>query len=78
MDATTGSLGQGLSIAIGHSIGKNLRNEDGTIFCILGDGELQEGQVWEAAMYAASNQLDNLCLIVDLNRLQVELLEYLF
>ena len=44
LDATTGSLGQGLSIAIGHSIGKNLKGEDGTIFCIMGDGELQEGQ----------------------------------
>ena len=51
VDATTGSLGQGLSIAIGHSHGKTLRGEDGTIFCVLGDGELQEGQVWEALMY---------------------------
>ena len=68
MDATTGSLGQGLSIAIGHSIGKNLRNEDGTIFCILGDGELQEGQIWEALLYYPKTNLNNLICIVDWNK----------
>ena len=68
MDATTGSLGQGLSIAIGHSIGKNLRNEDGTIFCILGDGELQEGQIWEALLYYPKTTLNNLICIVDWNK----------
>jgi transketolase len=51
MDATTGSLGQGLSIAIGHALGKQLRGEDGKVFCLLGDGEMQEGQVWESLMY---------------------------
>ena len=71
MDATTGSLGQGLSIAIGHSIGKNLRNEDGTIFCILGDGELQEGQVWEALQTCVHHKIDNLWAIVDVNEQQV-------
>ena len=50
LDATTGSLGQGLSIAIGHSIGQHLRNVCGTVFCVLGDGELQEGQVWELSL----------------------------
>ena len=68
MDATTGSLGQGLSIAIGHSIGKNLRNEDGTIFCILGDGELQEVQIWEALLYYPKTNLNNLICIVDWNK----------
>ena len=68
MDATTGSLGQGLSIAIGHSLGKNLRGEDGTVFCVLGDGELQEGQVWEGLMYYPKTQLKNLVCIVDWNK----------
>jgi transketolase len=68
MDATTGSLGQGLSIAIGHSLGKNLRGEDGTVFCVLGDGELQEGQVWEALMYYPKTMLSNLVCIIDWNK----------
>ncbi len=68
MDATTGSLGQGLSIAIGHSLGKNLRGEDGTVFCVLGDGELQEGQVWEALMYYPKTNLSNLICIIDWNK----------
>ena len=68
VDATTGSLGQGLSIAIGHSHGKTLRGEDGTIFCVLGDGELQEGQVWEALMYYPKTELKNLVCIVDWNK----------
>ena len=68
MDATTGSLGQGLSIAIGHSLGKKLKNEDGTIFCVLGDGELQEGQVWEALMYYPKTDLHNLVCIIDWNK----------
>ena len=68
IDATTGSLGQGLSIAIGHSLGKNLRGEDGTVFCVLGDGELQEGQVWEGLMYYPKTQLKNLVCIIDWNK----------
>jgi len=68
MDATTGSLGQGLSIAIGHSLGKNLRSEGGTVFCVLGDGELQEGQNWEALMYYPKTELKNLICIVDWNK----------
>ena len=68
MDATTGSLGQGLSIAIGHSLGKNLKNEDGKVFCVLGDGELQEGQVWEALMYYPKTSLNNMICIVDWNK----------
>ena len=68
MDATTGSLGQGLSIAIGHSHGKQLSNEEGLVFCVLGDGELQEGQVWEALMYYPKTKLNNLVCIVDWNK----------
>ena len=68
MDATTGSLGQGLSIAIGHSHGKTLRDEDGTVFCVLGDGELQEGQIWEALMYYPKTKLSNLICIIDCNK----------
>lgn len=68
MDATTGSLGQGLSIAIGHSLGKKLRNEEGTVFCVLGDGELQEGQVWEGLMYYPKTKLKNLVCVIDWNK----------
>ncbi len=68
MDATTGSLGQGLSIAIGHSHGKTLRDEEGTVFCVLGDGELQEGQIWEALMYYPKTKLSNLVCIIDWNK----------
>jgi len=68
MDATTGSLGQGLSIAIGHSLGKKLRNEEGNVFCVLGDGELQEGQIWESLMYYPKTKLKNLICIIDWNK----------
>ena len=68
IDATTGSLGQGLSIAIGHALGKKLKGEDGKVFCILGDGEMQEGQVWEALMYVPKTNLDNLICIIDWNK----------
>ena len=68
MDATTGSLGQGLSIAIGHSHGKQLCDEEGLVFCVLGDGELQEGQVWEALMYYPKTKLNNLVCIIDWNK----------
>ena len=72
LDATTGSLGQGLSIAIGHSIGQHLRDIDGTVFCVLGDGELQEGQVWEAFMYASGKKVDNLIATIDYNQKQID------
>ena len=68
MDATTGSLGQGLSIAIGHALGKQLRGEDGKVFCLLGDGELQEGQVWESLMYVPKTDLKNLVCLIDWNK----------
>lgn len=70
MDATTGSLGQGLSIAAGHALAKNLKKENGTIFCILGDGELGEGQIWEALMLFPKFKLTNLICIVDWNKIQ--------
>ena len=72
VEATCGSLGQALSVAVGVAQAAKRQNRTFRSYVILGDGELQEGQVWEAAMYAASNSLDNLCLIVDLNQLQVE------
>lgn len=72
VEATCGSLGQGLSVAVGVAQSAKRQNRDFRSYVILGDGELQEGQVWEAAMYAASNRLDNICVIVDLNYLQVE------
>ena len=72
VEATCGSLGQALSVAVGVAQAAKRQNRTVRSYVILGDGELQEGQVWEAAMYAASNSLDNLCLIVDLNQLQVE------
>ena len=68
LDATTGSLGQGLSIAIGHSLGKKLRNESGTIFCVMGDGEMQEGQVWEGLMYYPKTGMKNVICIIDWNK----------
>ena len=68
MDATTGSLGQGLSIAIGHALGKKLRGEGGKVFCVLGDGEMQEGQVWESLMYVPKTDLKNLVCLIDWNK----------
>ena len=72
VEATCGSLGQALSVAVGVAQAAKRQNRTFRSYVILGDGELQEGQVWEAAIYAASNSLDNLCMIVDLNQLQVE------
>lgn len=71
VDMTTGSLGQGLSVANGMAISSKLDSRGYRVYCILGDGELQEGQVWEAAMTAEKYQLDNLCVIVDANELQL-------
>ena len=68
---TTGSLGQGLSVANGMAISSKLDSRGYRVYCILGDGELQEGQVWEAAMTSEKYQLDNLCVIVDANELQL-------
>jgi len=70
MHATTGALGQGLSIAIGHAIAYQLQNKQNKIFCVLGDGELQEGQIWEAFMLAPKFKLDNLICFIDHNKAQ--------
>ena len=71
-DCSSGSLGQGLSIANGLAIGFRKQGLDNRVYCLLGDGELQEGQVWEAVMTAAQNRLDNLCAIVDYNHVQLD------
>jgi transketolase len=68
----SGSLGQGLSVAIGIAEGKRLQGDNRQVFCLTGDGELQEGQIWEAAMYAAGRGVDNLILTVDYNRKQID------
>jgi transketolase len=68
--ATTGSLGQGLSIAIGHALSHKILKNNKKVFCIVGDGEIQEGQMWESIMLAPKFKLDNLYLIVDLNGAQ--------
>lgn len=68
----SGSLGQGLSVAIGASLAKKLNNDNHFVFCLMGDGEIQEGQVWEAAMYAPGKKVDNLIAIVDNNGQQID------
>lgn len=72
VDMTTGSLGQGLSSANGMAIAGKLDNRDYRVYCILGDGEIEEGQIWEAAMASNKYKLDNLCVIVDNNNLQID------
>ena len=72
VDMTTGSLGQGLSAANGMAIAGKMDKKNYRVYCILGDGELEEGQVWEAAMASAKYKLDNLCVIVDNNNLQID------
>jgi len=68
----TGSLGQGLSVATGLAIGFRMDSKSNRAYCMLGDGETQEGSVWEAAMSAGHYELDNLCAVVDYNRLQID------
>lgn len=72
VDMSTGSLGQGLSCANGMALAGKLDNKNYRVYCILGDGEIEEGQVWEAAMASAKYKLDNLCVIVDNNNLQID------
>ena len=72
VDMTSGSLGQGLSAANGMALAGKLDKKDYRVYCVLGDGEIEEGQVWEAAMAAAHYKLDNLCVIVDNNNLQID------
>jgi transketolase len=68
----SGSLGQGLSVAIGAAAAKKLNNDKNLVYTLHGDGELQEGQIWEAAMYAAGNKVDNLIATVDYNHKQID------
>jgi transketolase len=70
IEAVTGSLGQGLSVCLGMALGLRLDKKDTRVYCIVGDGELAEGQIWEAAMAAASYKVDNLCAVVDVNGVQ--------
>lgn len=72
IDMSSGSLGQGMSSACGMAIANKLKGYKNTVYCIIGDGELQEGQIWEAAMTAAHYKLDNLCVIIDNNDLQID------
>lgn len=72
VDASTGSLGQGLSIANGMALSSKLDKEGVRVYCICGDGEIEEGQIWEAAMTSSHYKLDNLCVIIDNNNLQID------
>lgn len=72
VDMTTGSLGQGLSAAVGMALGGKYQNKNFTVYSILGDGEIQEGQIWEAAMAASHYKLDNLVVFIDHNGLQID------
>ena len=72
IDMTTGSLGQGLSCACGAAYAARLDGKQHRVFCIIGDGESNEGQIWEAALFAAHHKLDNLVVITDYNKLQID------
>lgn len=72
VDMSTGSLGQGISAAVGMALSAKVQKKDFRVYAMLGDGELQEGQVWEASMFAGSHGLDNLTVVVDNNNLQID------
>lgn len=72
VDMSSGSLGQGFSCAVGMALAAKLKGEDYRTYCLCGDGEIQEGQIWEAAMFAGHRKLDNLVIIVDNNNLQID------
>ena len=72
MRIASGSLGQGLSVAIGTALSKKLNKDNSKVFVLLGDGELQEGQNWEAIMYASANKVDNLIATIDHNQKQID------
>ena len=72
IDMTTGSLGQGFSCAVGVALGSKLEKDGATVYTLIGDGESQEGQIWEAAMFAAAKKLDNLIAFTDYNKLQID------
>ena len=71
VEIASGALGQGLSVGVGCALGLRLDKKPNTVFCLMGDGELNEGQIWEAAMFGAFHKVDNVCAIVDYNALQV-------
>ena len=72
LDISSGSLGQGLSVSVGMALALKMNSGNNRVYCLMGDGELQEGQIWEAAMAAGHYKLNNLCGIVDYNRLQID------
>ena len=72
VDMSTGSLGQGFSTAVGMAQGAKLAHKDLTVYAVMGDGEIQEGQIWEACMYAGARQLDNIVAFVDSNKVQLD------
>ena len=72
IDMSTGSLGQGISCAVGMALAAKVQKKDYRVYTLLGDGEIEEGQVWEAAMFAGAKKLDNLCVIIDNNGLQID------
>lgn len=72
LDMSSGSLGQGISAAVGMALGAKIQNKDFRVYTLLGDGECEEGQVWEASMFAGAKKLDNLVVIVDNNNLQID------
>lgn len=72
VDMSSGSLGQGISAAVGMALGGRMGGKNFRVYTLLGDGEIEEGQVWEAAMFAGHRKLDNLCVIVDNNNLQID------
>ena len=69
--ASTGSLGHGLPIAVGAAMARKIQNKKGNIFCIVGDGEANEGSIWESLLIAVSNKLNNLIVIIDYNKSQI-------
>ena len=72
VDMSSGSLGQGISAAVGMALAGKMKNKDYRVYCLCGDGEIQEGQIWEAAMFAGHRKLDNFVVIVDNNNLQID------
>ena len=72
IEVSSGSLGQGLSVACGMALGSRFDRLERRVYCVMGDGEQQEGQIWEAAMFAAHYKLDNLCAVIDYNRKQID------
>ncbi|MFC1570178.1 transketolase [Candidatus Omnitrophota bacterium] len=72
LEISSGSLGQGLSVAVGMALSDRMDSINAKVYCLMGDGETNEGQVWEAAMTAAHYKLDNLCAIIDFNKLQID------